>query len=111
MIASVPIGELRELKINFRNSRIIKEKKVKSFQKQKTKKKKMTTNKNASWLNNRNATKNPKVFNVTMYRDEFGRFHAIGGQSLVLNKKSNKWEKVNTRALTRTINNTGIKSL
>ena len=48
----------------------------------------MTKNKNASWLNNRNATKNPKVFNMTFYRDETGNFHAVGGQSLVLNKKN-----------------------
>lgn len=70
-----------------------------------------TTNKNAQWLNNRNATKNPKVFNVTVYRDETGEFHAVGGQSLVLNRRTNEWEKVNTRDLTRVINKTGIKSL
>ena len=68
-------------------------------------------NKNASWLNNRNATKNPKVFNVTLYRDEMGQFHAVGGQSLVLNRKNDEWEKVNTRDLTRVINREGIKSL
>jgi len=50
-----------------------------------------TTNKNAQWLNNRNATKNPKVFNVTVYRDEMGEFHAVGGQSLVLNRRTNEW--------------------
>ena len=70
----------------------------------------MTKNKNASWLNNRNATKNPKVFNMTFFRDETGNFHAVGGQSLVLNKKTDTWEKVNTRDLTRVLNNTGVKA-
>jgi hypothetical protein len=67
--------------------------------------------KNAAWLNNRNATKNAKVFNVTLYRNERGEFHAVGGESLVLNRKTDQWESVNTRDLTRVINKTGIKSL
>ena len=67
--------------------------------------------KNAAWLNNRNATKNAKVFNVTLYRDERGDFHAVGGESLVLNRKTDQWENVNTRDLTRFINKSGIKSL
>lgn len=67
--------------------------------------------KNAAWLKNRNATKNAKVFNVTLYRNEQGEFHAVGGESLVLNRKTDQWENVNTRDLTRVINTTGIKSL
>ena len=54
----------------------------------------MTNKKNAQWLNNRNATKNPKMFNMTFRRDESGDFHAV----------------VNTRDLTRVLNSTGVKA-
>ena len=100
-----------------RNSIIIKGKKEGDLLATKQKKTKLTirstknNRKNAAWLNNRNATKNAKVFNVTLYRDERGDFHSVGGESLVLNRKSDQWEKVNTRDLTRFINKSGIKSL
>ena len=71
----------------------------------------MTTKKDSNWMNNRNATKNPKVFNATMYRDETGELHMVGGQSLVLNRNTGKWEKVNTRALARLVNKQGVKFL
>jgi len=69
----------------------------------------MKTKKDSNWINNRNATKNPKVFNATFYRDETGELHMVGGQSLVLNRKTNVWEKVNTRAFARLVNNNGVK--
>ena len=69
----------------------------------------MKTKKDSNWINNRNATKNPKVFNATFYRDETGELHMVGGQSLVLNRKTDVWEKVNTRAFGRLVNKNGVK--
>ena len=71
----------------------------------------MKTKKDSNWMNNRNATKNPKVFNATIYRDECGQLHMVGGQSLVLNRKTDEWEKVSTRALGRLVNKQGLKFL
>ena len=68
-----------------------------------------TNKKDSSWINNKNATKNPKVFNATIYRDECGELHMVGGQTLVLNQQSNEWEKVNTRALAQLVNKQGVK--
>ena len=62
-------------------------------------------------MNNRNATKNPKLFNATIYRDECGEFHMVGGQSLVLNRQTEEWEQVSTRALGRLVNKQGLKFL
>jgi len=69
----------------------------------------MTNKKDSSWINNKNATKNPKVFNATIYSDECGELHMVGGQTLVLNQQSNDWEKVNTRALAQLVNKQGVK--
>ena len=71
----------------------------------------MKAKKDSNWMNNRNATKNPKVFNTTIYRDEVGQLHMVGGQSLVLNRKTDKWEKVSTRALGQALNDQGVKFL
>jgi|LakMenEpi03Aug12_release.lakeMendotaPanAssembly.Ray.scaffolds.fasta_scaffold5231097_1 hypothetical protein len=61
-----------------------------------------------NYLKNRNATKNPKVFNLTLFRDELGRFHSVGGETLMLDRRSNEWVNVNTRDLAREINQIGI---
>jgi hypothetical protein len=61
-----------------------------------------------NYLNNRNATKNPKVFNVTLVRDNNGQFHTVGGESAMLDRRTQKWVKVNTRDLAREINKLGI---
>ena len=71
----------------------------------------MKTKKDSNWMNNRNATKNPKVFNATIYRDEVGQLHMVGGQSLVLNRQTDEWEKVSTRALGKALNDQGVKFL
>lgn len=61
-----------------------------------------------SYLNNRNATKNPKVFNLTLVRDNTGKFHTVGGESVMLDRRTQQWVKVNTRDLAREINKIGI---
>lgn len=63
---------------------------------------------NREYLQNRNATKNPKVFNVTLFRDSRGKFHTVSGESTMLDRRSQQWVKVNTRDLAREINSLGI---
>lgn len=63
---------------------------------------------NRSYLNNRNATKNPKVFNLTLFRDAQGNFHSVGGESMMLDRRTQEWVQVNARDLTREINKRGI---
>lgn len=69
-------------------------------------------NKDLDYLTNPNATKNPKLFNLTLWRDEKGNFHAVGNQSLILSKRgtSEKWERVNTRAIAKLLNEQGISA-
>jgi hypothetical protein len=66
-----------------------------------------------NWLNNRNQIKNPKIFNVTVYRDETGKLHLLGNQTLVCNRHNNKdvWEPINTRAFGRLLNKQGVSVL
>lgn len=61
-----------------------------------------------NYLKNRNATKNPKVFNMTLFRDSRGQFHTVGGETTMLDRRTQQWVKVNTRDLAREINSLGI---
>ncbi len=68
---------------------------------------------NKQYLMNRAATKNPKTFNITLERNELGQFHAVGGETVMLDRSHNKeqWVNVNTRDLISMLNKQGIKSL
>lgn len=68
---------------------------------------------NKQYLTNRNATKNPKTFNITLVRNELGEFHAIGGETKMLSRQGSKeeWVSVNTRDLISMLNKQGIQSL
>lgn len=63
------------------------------------------------WMNNPNQIKNPKVYNVTIARDERGKLHLLGDQTLVCDRSGNKerWERVNTRAFGRLLNREGVR--
>lgn len=79
----------------------------------KTENKKMKS-REQSWseyLNNKNVR--PKVYNLSLRRDEQGNFFAIGGQTLMADNKghSANWVKVDTRDLVKVINEAGIKAL
>ena len=63
---------------------------------------------NKEWLNNRNATKNPKVYNVNIYRDASGQLHLMGGDTEVFDRKTNSWQPVNTRAFGELLNTQGV---
>ena len=64
--------------------------------------------KDSKWLNNRNATKNPKYFNATFYRDETGSLSIVGNATAVLNRTTDKWNRVSTRGFARLINKHGV---
>lgn len=74
---------------------------------------------NSDWFKNRNATKNPKLFNVYLERDSKGEFHLLGNMTRMLNRTKGsvdmsnldtpEWERVNTRALGRLVNKQGLK--
>ncbi len=63
---------------------------------------------NKEWLANKNATKNPKLFNVNIYRDASGALHLLGGDTEVYDRRTSTWESVNTRAFGELINRQGI---
>lgn len=65
---------------------------------------------NNEWLNNRNATKNAKVFNITVIRNEQGKLELLGDHTLVLDrsKGSSTWERVNTRDFGKMLNKQGV---
>jgi hypothetical protein len=64
-----------------------------------------------NWLHNRNQIKNPKMFNVTIFRDESGKLNLLGDQTLVCDRSKNQvnWTRVNTRAFGRLLNKQGVK--
>ncbi len=64
----------------------------------------------AEYFRNKNATKNPKTFALAVYRDEQGQFHAIGNQTMILDRSGNKetWTRIDTRDFVRLINKQGI---
>ena len=63
---------------------------------------------NKEWLANKNATKNPKLFNVNIFRDASGELHLVGGDTEVYDKRIQEWVPVNTRAFGNMINSQGI---
>tara|TARA_R100000664_G_C2745923_1_gene133700 strand:+ start:371 stop:580 length:210 start_codon:yes stop_codon:yes gene_type:complete len=67
--------------------------------------------KDSNWLKNRNATKNPKYFNATFYRDKEGNIMVVGNETTVLNRKTDKWERVSTRAFANLLNKQGVAAL
>lgn len=71
---------------------------------------------NENWkqyLNNKSATRRPKLFNITFKRDEQGNIWTLGGQSLMLDrsKNSEKWVRMNSRAVAALINENGVNAL
>lgn len=66
---------------------------------------------NKNWLENKNATKNAKVFSVKMFRDASGDLHLVGNETTVLDRRTNEWVPVNTRDFARLINLRGVNSL
>lgn len=66
---------------------------------------------NKEYLNNRNATKNSKIFNVTLRRNKDGSIEALGNNTLMLKKKLNedpKWVRVDTRDFVDLLNSQSI---
>ena len=69
--------------------------------------------KNKSWMRNKAQLKNPKIFNVKMFRKPDGTFHIIGGETKVLDRKnqhSAKWVNVDTRDFACELRNSNIIS-
>jgi len=66
---------------------------------------------NKEYLNNRNATKNSKIFNVTLRRNKDGSIEALGNNTLMLKKQLNeepKWVRVDTRDFVDLLNSQSI---
>lgn len=65
------------------------------------------------YLENKNATKNPKQFAMSIYRDETGQFHAIGNSTVMLDRSKNRerWVRVDTRDFVAMLNKQGINAL
>ena len=69
--------------------------------------------KNKQWLRNPDQIKTPKIFNVTMVRNNSGDFHIIGGGAKVLmnkNQHSREWENVDVRDFACELRRNAIKS-
>lgn len=68
---------------------------------------------NKQYLTNKAATKNPKTFNITLTRDASGEFHAVGGETTMLDRAGRKeqWVNVNTRDFVSLLNKQGINAL
>ena len=66
-----------------------------------------------NYLSNKAATKNPKNFSLALYRDEKGVLHALGGETMMLDKtgRRERWINVDTRDFVSLINKQGIKAL
>jgi hypothetical protein len=66
--------------------------------------------KNKKYLTNKNATKNPKLFTLTLLRDERGVLHALGNNTMMLDrsKRQEKWVNVNTRDFVSLLNKQGV---
>lgn len=64
----------------------------------------------SQYLQNRNATKNPKTFNVTLQRNSNGEFEIVGHNAYMEAKTggSSEWVKVDARDLARSIRNNGL---
>ena len=74
---------------------------------------KKSNRKNKQWMRNKNQLKNPKIFNVKMYRNSDGSFHVIGGETMVLNVKNQhaaEWVNVDTRDFACELRNSKIQS-
>ncbi len=63
---------------------------------------------NKEWLNNRNATKNAKMYSVNIYRDASRQLHLMGGDTEVFDRKTHSWHPVNTRAFGELLNTQGV---
>lgn len=64
----------------------------------------------SEYFANRNATKNPKTFNVTMRRNASGEFEILGHKALMEHKQgpSSEWVRVSPRELARAMRNNGV---
>ena len=64
----------------------------------------------SEYLQNCNATKNPKTFNVTFRRNSDGAFEIVGHNAFMEHNKgrSSEWIRVDARDLARTLRNSGI---
>jgi len=64
-----------------------------------------------NYLNNAAATKNPKTFSLTLRRNEKGELYAVGGETMMHDKRKDEWINVDTRDFVALINKQGIKAL
>lgn len=64
----------------------------------------------SEYLQNRNATKNPKTFNVALQRNSNGEYEIVGHNAFMEAKTggSSEWVRVSARALARSIRNSGL---
>ena len=67
----------------------------------------------SEYLNNKAATKNPKLFTATFIRDKKGNLQLIGHQTMMLKNTGRKAElvKVNTRAFAELLENSKVTAL
>ena len=66
----------------------------------------------SEYLSNKNATKNPKTFNLTVQRNHHGEYELVGGGSFMKHNMGGKseWVQVDVRDLARDIRNNGINA-
>lgn len=64
----------------------------------------------SEYLQNRNATKNPKTFNVALQRNSNGEYEIVGHNAFMKAKTggSSEWVRVSARDLARSIRNSGL---
>lgn len=64
----------------------------------------------SQYLQNRQATKNPKTFAVTLKRNSNGEYEIVGHNAFMEAKTggSSEWVKVDARDLARSIRNSGL---
>lgn len=67
----------------------------------------------SEYLNNKNATKNPKTFNVTMRREPNGQYVVVGHRALMKHNDgfNSEWVRVNSRDLVQSITESGLVAL
>jgi len=67
----------------------------------------------SEYLSNKNATKNPKTFNVTLRRESNGEYVIVGHRALMQhnNGHNKEWVRVNSRDLVQSIAESGLTAL
>lgn len=64
----------------------------------------------SEYLNNKNATKNPKIFNVTLRRESNGQYVVVGNQTLMEDNDgyNRRWVQVDSRDFVQSVVENGI---